>query len=84
MIGRCLFIELPLIPTIPIRPEHKSQIPTTKDLASLVSKHGYFLAETTREIISISYKLNDMAQLRKRLKNDSDPLLFSVIFIMLL
>ena len=69
---------------IPIMAEPKSQIPIAKDLASLVSKNGYFLFETTRGIVAITYKLNDMAQLRKRLKNDSGPLFFSVTFIMLL
>ena len=61
---------------MPIRPESKSQIPNVKDLASPVSKNGYFLFETNRGIVTITYKHTDMAHLRKRLKNDSDPLFF--------
>ena len=65
-----------LIPTIPIRSESKNQIPNVKDLASSVSKNGYFLFETNRGIVTITYKHTDMTHLRKRLKNDSDPLFF--------
>jgi len=61
---------------MPIRPDPKSQIPNAKDLASPVSKNGYFLFETNRGIVTITYKHTDMAHLRKRLKNDSDPLFF--------
>ena len=70
------FLSFFLIPTIPIRPEPKSQVPNAKDLASLVSKNGYFLFETARGIVTITYKDTDMAHLRKRLKNDSDLLFF--------
>jgi len=76
MIGRCLFIELPLIPTIPINPEPKSQIPNAKDLASPVSKNGYFRYETNLRIVTITYKHTNMAYLHKCLKNDSDHLFF--------
>ena len=61
---------------MPIRPDLKSQIPNAKDLASPVAKNGYFLFETTRGIVTITYKHTDMAHLRKRLKNDSDLLFF--------
>jgi hypothetical protein len=41
-----------------------------------VSKNEYFPFETTRGIVTITYKHTDKAHLRKRLKNDSEPLFF--------